>query len=104
MCSKEVVEKIDNGKAIVVSRGAIQWTAIIAITIFILTQAVLFGIWKGGTDEKIEAQIKTSDDRFTRLEKGGSIIALESQHRLDVVIHNLKRLMEKQGLRWEELK
>jgi ferric-dicitrate binding protein FerR (iron transport regulator) len=104
MCSQELIKKVDEGKAVVVTKTTIQWAVIVTVAIFILTNAVMFGMWKGGVDEKLDAHMQSNQERFIRLEEGGSKVALETQDKVDVVIHNLKRMMEKQGMKWEELK
>lgn len=92
MCSQEAINKIDNGEAIVMDKKHLQWGAIITVVIFIVTQTFLFATWKGAIDKDIE-----------KLKETGSAVAVENSHKLDNVTHNLKRLMEKSNLRWDNL-
>ena len=100
MCSEETIKRIDKGEVFTVNKKAFQWGAWITLIVWLAGAVYVFGVWKSGVDNEIS---NVKKDVVT-LTSTGSVVAFDNQHRLDTVIHNLKRLMEKDGLRWEELK
>ncbi len=110
MCSKRVIDDIDNGKAVVLDKRKFQYGTIITVVIFLLTQAVLFGVWKGTVDSKVDNFEVIVNQKMESMRHGGSDVSLENSKKIDAnttridnIIHNLKRLMERQGVRWETL-
>ena len=92
MTDKKKIDRVDNGEAYIVQKKTIQWSVIATIIIFLFSQALMFGIWKGGLDERI-----------LNLEKSGSRVAVKNQILINSLIHNQKRIMEKLNIKWESL-
>ena len=94
MCDKKTIDKIESGEAMIVSKKSFQWGIglLIGLMIFLLTQSVLFGVWKGGVDEKVH-NIEVSG---TALSKTNHAILLD-------IAHNQRVIMNALGLKWESL-
>lgn len=54
MCDPKTLEKLNNGKAVVISKSSAIIGGIITIIIFVVTNIALAGVWKGGIDEQIK--------------------------------------------------
>lgn len=97
MCDQDTLNKIDNGKALVVTKKHIAWGAIATILVFLLSQAAIFGIWKGTTDEKIDNNTKA-----IQILKEREVPKIKSELKtLNRIEHNLIRLFEQQGIKYD---
>ena len=52
-------KKLTNGEALLISKGKLIWV----VVIWLLTQAILFGIWKGTTDTVLQTKTNTEQVR-----------------------------------------
>lgn len=96
MSDKELIEQIEAGKMIAVNKKSIAWGAVVTLLIFIITQSVLFGIWKGSVDSKLDennTSMRRSEIEIQKLKHNSKIIG-----RLE---HNLIRLLEKNNMAYD---
>jgi len=108
MTDKKTIDRIESGEAVILNRKAIQWGAIATVLIFLLGQVMIFGIWKGSVDEKIQNKAEAKEVQLLQvkvnsIEENGTKVSQDNAKKTDVLIHNLKRLMEKSGVKWESL-
>lgn len=94
MTTKKDIDKVDNGTAVIINKSLFQWSVgiIITIMIFLLTQTYVFGNWQGN----IETRVKT-------IETQGTDISRANEKKMNTLLHNQRRMMEKLGIAWEDL-
>ena len=93
--TKQSIDRIENGDAVIISRKAYQWWIGILVTVIIalLVNTVAFGIWKGTIDQQIK-----------NIELTGTILSKENHEMLQNVVHNQKIMMRFLGIQWETMK
>ena len=94
MCDKKTIDKIESGEAMIVSKKTYQWGIglFMGLIMFLITQSVLFGVWKGGLDERVH-----------NIEVSGTDLSKRNHSLLLDIMHNQKIMMTAQGLKWESL-
>ena len=93
--TKQSIDRVENGDAVIVSKKAYQWLIGILVTVMfaLLGTTVSFGIWKGSIDQQIK-----------NIELTGTILSKENHEMLQNVVHNQKILMRSLGIQWETMK
>lgn len=76
--------------------GNIPWSAIIALFIFLISQIMLFGLWKSSVDSQIKELYKITQANHEAVQKVSSLE--KSVVRIE---HNLIRLIERNGLTYD---
>ena len=92
--TKQSIDRVENGDAVIISRKAYQWWIGILVTVIIalLVNTVAFGVWKGTIDEQIK-----------NIKADGTHLSRQNYKMMIDLSHNQKIMMASMGLKWESL-